>query len=297
MGKEGPNQTKAGTARAPGGGGRAFQTNRHVNQKSSGRAYNSSLETNPCPTPIKIEAGVEIPGHTLTVSDRKLRSVYGYHIHCNDDTSSPWRVADYSIWHTQWRLVSNLTTRFYDTPKGKADRRFFTLLTEELRGAQERRWNSKRPMVFIGTVLAKIPGVKNSKDIRARLLSRMDHWKDGLIGALVEETCRTENSCKGRAGEIRERDREEQESTAYGRTIKAGHIRVAVQQATNRGKEGCCKSTALTPILGFLSWTSSASSTWTYRRWTCTTPTARNLRNMTHVPKYSLSTSHIGMSR
>ena len=40
-------------------------------------------------------------------------------------------------------------------------------------------------MVFIGTVLAKTPGVKKAKDIRARLLRRMDHWTDGQIRALV----------------------------------------------------------------------------------------------------------------
>ena len=40
-------------------------------------------------------------------------------------------------------------------------------------------------MVFIGTVLAKTPGVKKAKDKRARLLRRMDHWTDGQIRALV----------------------------------------------------------------------------------------------------------------
>ena len=128
--------------------------------------------------------------------------------------------------------------RFYDAPKGKAGRLFVTILTEELRGARERRWNSKRPMVFIGTVLAKTPGVKNSKDIRVRLLRKMDHWIDGLVGALVEGTCGTDKAQGGRAGAISERDKKERASMAYNRTVKARHLRSAVRQATNRGKGG-----------------------------------------------------------
>ena len=89
-------------------------------------------------------------------------------------------------------------------------------------------------MFFIRTVLAKILGVNISKDIWSRLLRRMDHWTDGLIGALVEETCRTGKARNARAGEISERDRKERSSTIYDRTIKAGHIHAAVRQAANR---------------------------------------------------------------
>ena len=61
-------------------------------------------------------------------------------------------------------------------------------------------------MVFIGTVLAKTPGVNKAKDIRARLLRRMDHWTDSQIGALVEDTCGTGKSRGARAGKISEKD-------------------------------------------------------------------------------------------
>ena len=57
-------------------------------------------------------------------------------------------------------------------------------------------------MVFIGTVLAKTPGVKKTKDIRARLLRKMDHWTDGQIGALVEDTCGAGKSRGACAGKI-----------------------------------------------------------------------------------------------
>ena len=80
---------------------------------------------------------------------------------------------------------------FYNTPKGKEGRLFVTLLNEDLQGAQERRWNSECLIVFIGTVLDKIPGVNRSNDIRGRILSIMDHWTDVLIVAFIEDTCGT----------------------------------------------------------------------------------------------------------
>ena len=93
-------------------------------------------------------------------------------------------------------------------------------------------------MVFIGTVLAKKPGVKKAKYILSRLLRRMDHWTDGHIGALVEDTCGDGKSRGARAGKISERDKEESAAMAYNRKVKARHIRAAVLQATDRGKGG-----------------------------------------------------------
>ena len=134
------------------------------------------------PPQISTEAGADLQGHQLTQCDLKLRSVYGDCVHHNNGTHLTGGIADDALWQTRWRRISNLSPRFYDAPKGKAGRRFVILLTEELRGARERSWNSERPMVFIGTVLAKTPGVKKAKDIRARLLRRMDHWTNGIQG-------------------------------------------------------------------------------------------------------------------
>ena len=100
-----------------------------------------------------------------------------------------WGFVNDALYNTQWRRISNLTPRFYVESKGKAGQRFFTLLTEELKGARDRCWNGKRPMVFIATVLIKIPEVKRSQDIRSRLLSRMYQCTDGFICALIDYTC------------------------------------------------------------------------------------------------------------
>ena len=93
-------------------------------------------------------------------------------------------------------------------------------------------------MVFIGTVLTKTPGVNKAKDIHARLLRKMDHWTDGQMGALVEDTCGAGKSRGARTGEISERNKEESAEMAYDRKVNAGHIRAEVCQATDHGMGG-----------------------------------------------------------
>ena len=83
-----------------------------------------------------IEEGSNPLGHTLTECDHKLRSVYRDRVHCNDGKHLTGGFTDDALWHTQWRRVRNLTPSLHDTLKGKAGRRFVTLLTEELKGAQ-----------------------------------------------------------------------------------------------------------------------------------------------------------------
>ena len=75
-------------------------------------------------------------------------------------------------------------------------------------------------MVFIRTVLAKTLGVKKSKGIQARLLSRMDHWTDDHIVALIKDTCGAGKSRGARARAISKRDKEDSVVMAYDRKIK-----------------------------------------------------------------------------
>ena len=64
-------------------------------------------------------------------------------------------------------------------------------------------------MVSIGMVIDKVPGVKAAKEIWDRTLRRIDHWTDGSIGALVEDTCRTGTSHYVCAGAIRKKEHKE----------------------------------------------------------------------------------------
>ena len=210
-GRVGTLQPTVRTERAPrraanarNGCGRSAQKNDHITRKKAGKAYNPALEADPGPPLVTTEEGADLQGHTLTVCSRKLRLVSKDHVHCNNGTHLTGGIANDALWQTRWSRISNLTLRFYDALKGKAGRRFVTLLTKKLRAARERFWNSKILIAFIGTVLSKIPWVKKSKYIQARLLRRMDHWTDVLVGALVEYTCGTGNARGGRAGAISE---------------------------------------------------------------------------------------------
>ena len=107
-------------------------------------------------------------------------------------------------------------------------------------------------MVFIGTVRAKIPGVKKFKGIRARLLRIMDHWIDGRVGTLVKDTCGTGNTRGGLAGSSSEQDKEEIAAMAYDREVKAGLIRVEFHQATDQGKVGVLHVNSTEPKSGIL---------------------------------------------
>ena len=107
-------------------------------------------------------------------------------------------------------------------------------------------------MVFIRTVLAKTLGVKKSKGIQARLLSRMDHWTDDHIVALIKDTCGAGKSRGARARDISKRDKEDSVAMAYNRKLKAGHIRSAVRQATDRGKRRVLHVNSTDPKTGIL---------------------------------------------
>ena len=107
-------------------------------------------------------------------------------------------------------------------------------------------------MVFIVTLLSKIPGVKKSKYIRARILRRMDQWTYDLVGALVKDTYGTGKARRGRVGVIREQYKEEHASMAYKSTMKAGHLRAAVRQATDQWRGGALHVNITDPNSGML---------------------------------------------
>ena len=108
-----------------------------------GKIYNPALDADPGPPQITTEEGSDLPGHTLTECDHKLRTVYGDHIHRNDGMPLTGGIDDDAIWQTWWHRISNLTPRFCNATNGKAGRSFVTILTEKLRGAREQRWNSE----------------------------------------------------------------------------------------------------------------------------------------------------------
>ena len=63
-----------------------------------GKTYNPASEADPGPPQITTEEGADLPGHTFTRRDHKLRTVYGDHIHRNDGTHLMGGIAHDALW-------------------------------------------------------------------------------------------------------------------------------------------------------------------------------------------------------
>ena len=62
---------------------------------------------------------------------------------------------------------------------------FTAILAAEWRGVISRSWNSERPLVSAHVVLTKTLGVRQAREIRARITRRMDLWERGQHAGLV----------------------------------------------------------------------------------------------------------------
>ena len=103
------------------------------------RTENPALEADPGPPRVTTEERADLPGHTLTACNQKMRLFYKDHVQSNNGTHLTGGISNNTLWQTRWRKISNLTLRFYDATKVKAGRHFVTLLTKELCGSRERR--------------------------------------------------------------------------------------------------------------------------------------------------------------
>eukprot|EP00957_Ditylum_brightwellii_P093754 7138249-Ditylum_brightwellii.AAC.1 len=79
----------------------------------------------------------------------------------------------------------------YDVPKGPVGRRFIEVYTQLVDGCVERKWNSKKFLVFPMVVLQQVKGTNNSHDIRRRIEHRIDLWEKEEFDQLVEDTLAT----------------------------------------------------------------------------------------------------------
>ena len=57
------------------------------------------------------------------------------------------------VWQAWWHDLAVMLSRRYDTLSGRVGRRFVGMLREELKGVQDRRWNSEWFMVFQTVIL------------------------------------------------------------------------------------------------------------------------------------------------
>ena len=61
-------------------------------------------------------------------------------------------------------------TQCYDAPSGKVGKIFVGILSVELDGSRDRKWNVERVIVFQSIILQRAQGVKNSAQIRKHIL-------------------------------------------------------------------------------------------------------------------------------
>ena len=90
----------------------------------------------------------DVPGYQPTPEDLRLWEVYGDWVYANPSTHLDGGVRNDSAWQSWWRDLAVMPSRRYDAPSGKVGRRFVRTLGEELKGVQDRRWNSERFIVF-----------------------------------------------------------------------------------------------------------------------------------------------------
>ena len=97
----------------------------------------------------------DVPGYTPNPEDLRLREVYGDWVHENPGTHLDGVVADNSAWQAWWRGLAVMPSRRYDAPSGKFGRWFIGMLGADMQGVRDRRWNSKRFIVFQTLILQR----------------------------------------------------------------------------------------------------------------------------------------------
>jgi hypothetical protein len=177
----------------------------------------------------------DLPGAEITDTDKKMFSVYGDYVHQNDGTHLDGGIADDAQWQEYWRKLVVLPPQRFDVPTGAVGRQFVETLTEELVGVRERQWNSERFFVFQMVILQRCKGVRKAGDIRRRIRTRMEHWKEGKYKMLVQDTVKTSLSL---LSHVRRQMDDQEIARTYNRMVLQGKLRQAVRWITQRHKGG-----------------------------------------------------------
>ena len=123
-------------------------------------------------------------------------------------------------------------SELYATPSGAVGRCFTAILAAEWRGFIGRSWNSERPLVFAHIILTKTLGVRQAREIRARITRYMDLWERCLHTGLVGDAEAEGAAREGRAASGGEEEDEDVVSS-YHDTVLSGNIRQAIRWATD----------------------------------------------------------------
>ena len=106
----------------------------------------------------------------------RLVQVYVDHVHQNNGHHMEGVITDDNVWQVWWHLLVIQKRSRYQASQRDVSWRFVKCLSEQLRGAIEKRWNVERPMVFMGVILKKTPGARKAHDICHRIMQCLDMW-------------------------------------------------------------------------------------------------------------------------
>ena len=96
-------------------------------------------------------------------------------------------------------------------------------MAAEWRGVLRRSWNSERPLFFTHVVLTKTLGVRQAREIQARIMRRMDLWEIGQQAGLVGDAKEEGDAQEGRAASGGEEE-DEAVARSYDDMVLSGKI-------------------------------------------------------------------------
>ena len=131
-------------------------------------------------------------------------------------------------------LIIIRNTERYIAPSGKFRKRFLGIVCVELDIVCVKKWNAERVIVFQSVILKRAEGVKNSAQIRKRILFRLDCWNRGLFDELMKDTY---NPAMGYLGKFRGAQTKKQYIT-FLNLILNGKLRKADRFFCDREKVG-----------------------------------------------------------
>ena len=184
------------------------------------------------------EENADLLGFTPEHAHLLLQGVYGDFPYHNDGLHLDGGISDNAAWQRHWRRLAAQSASWYTTTSGAVGRRFTAILAAELQGVLNRSWNFERPLVFAHVILKKTLGVRQSREIRARITRRMDLWERGQHSGLVGDAKVEGAAQEGRAA-FSGNEEDNAVAWSFHEKVLLGNLRQAVRQATDWAGGGC----------------------------------------------------------
>ena len=190
-----------------------------------------AADSNATPTSTGGGESADLPDYTVTDIDRMMDKVFGDHVHQNDGTHLTGGIADDVTWQARFNTLIVLHNQQYDLPRGKVGHAFIDELLTIIEGVLDRKWNFERAMVFIMAILQRTSSVKKAKDVKERLESRIQAWKEGKYDMLVQTA---ERDMKAKMASSRGNMTDAKIHKIFDDMMKRGKVHQAARFVTQR---------------------------------------------------------------